>query len=469
MSDERSNKGAASLSRQAAVTGAWVGSALCLVLYLVFDSGNNGYRMSISEMSVDAFLPYLPFLIMLIPLYPIVFFVVSKSIFGQMRGIRNRGNRTVLQFLLVLSLSCLFAVLVVPAVLVGVPALSAVIAAGAVLGALCFWLCAEWINTWRQAGFKRVLFRTAGVACAVLGLGLALALRLTSRGPLYSLCGIIPLLAFVVIGTVVDEIIVMAKEQEPTQVVEGDIQEVGSIVQRGPATYDKLKSLRGQYALILIGIVVFSCLLIVPGQLAIQYRENVLLPAIVISIFSALLCAVVTGIYAQKVGIPRPIIPALSALLPFVPWIALFTVVGYTPTRLKESEPVEDSRSITTKRPIGLLMGFCVGLLPVTVMALLSLVNPRYMGQMFLGPPIGANIPGLPIPCGWPILGMISLGVLLPPASLGLGFYSRLVRREWKLLLVFIVLLQCALPSALLVMLGPAAVQTYKQFFGGHY
>jgi hypothetical protein len=32
------------------------------------------------------------------------------------------------------------------------------------------------------------------------------------------------------------------------------------------------------------------------------------------------------------------------------------------------------------------------------------------MGQLFMGPPLGAYIPGLPIPCGWPIL---ALGLIM--------------------------------------------------------
>ncbi|MBN1429667.1 MAG: hypothetical protein JXB07_14955 [Anaerolineae bacterium] len=374
-----------------------------------------------------------------------------------------------LQFLAILLISCPITVLVALAMEWEDPTVFAVIAACAALGALGFWLVADWIRSWRQSGFKHTLFRTIGAACAVLGLGLALALRITPRDPLYSLCIIIPLLAFVTIGTVVDEIIVMTKEQEPPQDVEGNIQEVGSIVQRGPATYDQLKSLRGKYALILIGIVVFSFLLSGPAQLAIQYSRNVFLPAIAIGILSALLCAIVTGIYAQKVGIPRPVTPALGALLPFVPWIGLFIVVGYTPNHLKESEPGEDSLFVARGWMVGLVVGVCVGLLPIIVMRVLGLLNPNYIGQLFFGPPIGAYIPGLPIACGWPILAMIGLGVLVPPISMWFGFHRSRVRRWWKLLLVFIVLLQCAFPSVWLVLMGPAAIQVYKQFVGGGY
>lgn len=463
---EEDNREKPSMPRQAAVMGAWVGGISCLLIICWSDSFvllDPRYRSHL--------LSYLPAIIPLYPLIVVLIFVSLKVALGQAIEMENLSKRTILQSLAILVTSCLVVVPVVFAVGWEGPAAFAVIAAYAAIGAWVFWLCADWINAWRQSGFRHILFRTLGATYAVLiTIMLSFRLLLAMRVTLMGIFGSAVLsLVFVSIGTVVDRILDRPKDQEPAQEVEINTLEAASIVSCGPATYDELKSLRGKYALILIGVVVVSCLLIGPGQLAIQYSENMLLPAIVISIFSALLCAVVTGIYARKVGITHPIIPALIALLPFVPWIALFSVVGYTPIHLKESEPVEDSRSITTKWPIGLLIGFCVGLLPVTVMAILSLVNPRYVGQLFLGPPIGANIPGLPIPCGWPILGMILLGVLLPPVSLGLGFYRRLVRGGWKLLLVIIVLLQCAFPSVWLVMMGPAAIQVYKQFFGGRY
>jgi len=44
----------------------------------------------------------------------------------------------------------------------------------------------------------------------------------------------------------------------------------------------------------------------------------------------------------------------------------------------------------------------------------LLFLRPEYMGQLFYGPEGGgAYIPGLPIPCGWPIvaLGLIMIAI----------------------------------------------------------
>lgn len=440
------------------IMGAWVGGIFGLLLSVWNDVhfANYIHRIRIED-----------FLASLLPIYPVIvvlLFVSGKSFLGHMIEAENLEKSGTM--LVILVISCLVAALIVFGMMLQGGAV--VIIADATLGAFAFLLGADWINACRQSGFKHILFRTLGAAYTVLitimlSFMLLLAMRVTRIG----IFGIAFLsLVFVGIGTVVDRILDRPKDQEPAQEVEINTLEAASIVSCGPATYDELKSLRGKYALILIGVVVVSFLVCGASQLAIQYRGNVFLPTIVIGILSALLCAVVTGIYARKVGIPRPVMPVIVALLPFMPWIALFSVVGYTPHHLKEFEPVEDSRFVTVGWPIGLLIGFCVGLLPIMVMFILTLLNPHYMAQLFFGPPVGANIPGLPIPCGWPFLAMICLGILLPPLSLQLGFHRSMVRGEWKLLLMLIILLQCAFPSALLVMLGPAAVQTYIQFFG---
>jgi tight adherence protein B len=76
-------------------------------------------------------------------------------------------------------------------------------------------------------------------------------------------------------------------------------------------------------------------------------------------------------------------------------------------------ERIRIKGEIRTLTASGRATGTIIGLMPVILVILLSLINKDYMGQLFFGPPIGAYIPGLPIPCGWPIiaLGLIMMGV----------------------------------------------------------
>lgn len=264
---------------------------------------------------------------------------------------------------------------------------------------------------------------------------------------------------------------------------------------RGPATYDRLKMLRSSYALIVLGVLAASCCLSVAAQMMggriyasfpVEYQnsgayqelpraQDVFAPVIVIVFaLSALGCAIVTGIFAGKVGMPYPMVPAVLAPWPFLQWVAFFMVVGYTPDHLKKFEPAEN--------PPPAAAWLSLAFLPLLLMGFLGVINPQYMAQLFSGPPVGAYMPNvasllyglpveapvptLPIPCGWPILGMIFLGVVLPNIALWFGFQKGLVRGWWKLLLAVLILIHFTFPSAWLVLLGPAAVQVYKQFFG---
>ena len=76
-------------------------------------------------------------------------------------------------------------------------------------------------------------------------------------------------------------------------------------------------------------------------------------------------------------------------------------------------ERIRIKGEIQTLTASGRATGTLIGLLPIGLAVFLYLVNPDYMGQLIYGPPIGANIPGLPIPCGWPIVaaGLIMMGI----------------------------------------------------------
>ncbi|MBN1311805.1 MAG: type II secretion system F family protein [Anaerolineae bacterium] len=76
-------------------------------------------------------------------------------------------------------------------------------------------------------------------------------------------------------------------------------------------------------------------------------------------------------------------------------------------------ERIRIKGEIRTLTSSGRASGTIVGSLPIGLAILLYIMNPNYMGQLFFGPPIGAYIPGLPIPCGWPIIavGLIMMGI----------------------------------------------------------
>jgi tight adherence protein B len=78
-------------------------------------------------------------------------------------------------------------------------------------------------------------------------------------------------------------------------------------------------------------------------------------------------------------------------------------------------ERIRIKGEIQTLTASGRATGSLISGLPIGLGCLLYWMNPDYMGQLFFGPPVGANIPGLPIPCGWPIVGigliMIGMGV----------------------------------------------------------
>lgn len=76
-------------------------------------------------------------------------------------------------------------------------------------------------------------------------------------------------------------------------------------------------------------------------------------------------------------------------------------------------ERIRIKGEIKTLTASGRATGTVIGLLPVGLALLLYAISPNYMGQLFFGPPIGANIPAIGIPCGWPILafGLILMGI----------------------------------------------------------
>jgi len=73
----------------------------------------------------------------------------------------------------------------------------------------------------------------------------------------------------------------------------------------------------------------------------------------------------------------------------------------------------------------GRATGTLISGLPIALALCLIFLRPEYMGQLFFGPPQGAFIPGLPIPCGWPI---VALGLIM--ISIAWGIIKRITDIE---------------------------------------
>ncbi|GAB4476523.1 MAG: type II secretion system F family protein [Anaerolineae bacterium] len=74
-------------------------------------------------------------------------------------------------------------------------------------------------------------------------------------------------------------------------------------------------------------------------------------------------------------------------------------------------ERIRIKGEIRTLTASGRATGTLIGLLPIILSVFLLAINPEYMGQLFFGPERGgAYIPGLPIPCGWPL---IAIGLIM--------------------------------------------------------
>lgn len=91
-------------------------------------------------------------------------------------------------------------------------------------------------------------------------------------------------------------------------------------------------------------------------------------------------------------------------------------------------ERVRIKGEIRTLTAQGRITGWIIGLLPILLSALLVLISPQYMLQLFQGADgAGADlpIPGVAIPCGWPL---VAIGLIM--MAIGLAVIMRIVDIE---------------------------------------
>jgi tight adherence protein B len=89
-------------------------------------------------------------------------------------------------------------------------------------------------------------------------------------------------------------------------------------------------------------------------------------------------------------------------------------------------ERVRIKGEIRTLTASGRITGMMIGMLPILLALLLFVISPSYMQQLFFGPERGgAFIPIVPIPCGWPLIG---IGLVM--MAIGLALINRIVDIE---------------------------------------
>ncbi len=76
-------------------------------------------------------------------------------------------------------------------------------------------------------------------------------------------------------------------------------------------------------------------------------------------------------------------------------------------------ERIRIKGEIRTLTASGRATGTIISSMPILLAVFMLFFRPNYMGQLFFGPPVGANVPGLPIPCGWPIIavGLVMMSI----------------------------------------------------------
>jgi hypothetical protein len=234
-------------------------------------------------------------------------------------------------------------------------------------------------------------------------------------------------------------------------------------------TYDQIKNIRREYAVYffvlialtlcaggLVRALLSSPTSVSPSGSAENPWELALLFGVPRLLFSAL-----TYAYADRLSMRNKWLWAVLSAIPLLTWIAFYAIVGYVPAHLKEQESAENAP--LSPFPYWVLPG----LIPLLIMGFLFALRPQYMNQLLLGPPLGANIPGIGIPCGWSILIMITFLIAAGDFIAWFAYNRRLVRGAWIWLLTFQIVVIVEAPAIWLILLGPATVQLYKQFLGG--
>jgi len=230
-------------------------------------------------------------------------------------------------------------------------------------------------------------------------------------------------------------------------------------------TYQQLTIIRRNFAALFLGLgTLFFCvngvvrIFIDPTRFDESPYMRLSTVTVCLLIVPRLFIMALVFVYGRRLTMRDYLLMAIVSFIPLISWLACYRMVGYTPEHLKAEEA--DTNARFAPFPYWVVPGA----FPLLAIGIMFGVNPAYMSQLFYGPPIGANIPGLPIPCGWPILIMIAMLIALGDFIVWVGFRRRLVQGVWLWFLTTQIVFFFGLPALWLSILGPAGIQMFKAF-----
>jgi hypothetical protein len=226
-----------------------------------------------------------------------------------------------------------------------------------------------------------------------------------------------------------------------------------------PASLKELQSERSIFVVLFVGIMAITLgllLLIDMTSFAVEEAVGTLVPLVMIA--SRLGISSLVAVFAMRIGMREAWRIALLAALAFPPiggWAAACLLLDFCP------EHIEMGCRSAIPRQTYLLLMILVGGIPLALASFLTTINPGYMSQLIFGSERGgADIPGIGIPCGWPLL-----FVALASTALGMSSLRTMLRNRFgiapSLTLILMTLAAMAI-ACYLFLLGPAIVQMYE-------
>jgi hypothetical protein len=226
-----------------------------------------------------------------------------------------------------------------------------------------------------------------------------------------------------------------------------------------PASLKELQSERSIFIVLFVGIVAITFGLVMLSDMigsAAEGAVGTLMPLVMI--VSRLGISSLVAAFAMRLGMREMWRIALLAALAFLPiggWIAVCLLLDFCP------EHIETGCRSTMPRQTRLILTISIGGFPIALALFLTIISPDYMGQLIFGSERGgASIPGIGIPCGWPLL-----FVALASTALGMSSLRTMLRNRFSIapsLILILMTLAAMAIACYLFLLGPAIVQMYE-------
>jgi len=185
-----------------------------------------------------------------------------------------------------------------------------------------------------------------------------------------------------------------------------------------------------------------------------------LIPAVVAS---KLGLAALVALFAGELGMQdrgRGALLAVLALLPGGGWLVVSLVLDFCPSSLAAI----GRRTVSRQQYTTLML--VVGGIPIVLALFLTIVSPDYMAQLMLDSAHGgADVPGMGIPCGWPLLAVALTAIVLGLSPLRTMIRNRL--RVIPFLTLLLMVLGALYAACQIFLLGPAVIRLYQLFLSG--